>query len=477
MRPGKSLRQKLSRPGPRARAMVFGAGDQAVVSLASFLFLVIAARYLDTAELGLFAGAMVFYQALTAMARSVTGEPLVVLCGDKSGGSKGNGDNGNGHNGNGDNDIDTGDLRRAVVWVSLIVPLILAVLGGIGFAVIDNRLVQICCLCLVVSPIILGYDTLRFVYISRLDTASLLLLDVVVAIAQLSLLAATLAGGGSADQAILVMFAAPVVPLVIHLIRGGLPLHPLRRWVTTARPYLGSFFYESVWGALLQWALVFVIAAVSGVADVAAFRSVIVIYGLTNVVTNYLRSVVLSHIVTRGRLTRADIGTDTIGMTATIAVTIGTSMLILLMLPDSLGRALLGDTWAHAAPFILIGGLARFSAAMEAVPGVLVRAARQTWSVVRVRTMVGALALIVCPLGAWLGSVTGAFVAMIVMSWVLIASLFALLFSRVPGGAPASPPSPEPLRANRDDAVGRFQKSVNQRGSNHASRVGVGGHE
>ena len=40
----------------RRAAMSLGAADQAVVSLASFLFLVIAARYLGVTELGLSLG-------------------------------------------------------------------------------------------------------------------------------------------------------------------------------------------------------------------------------------------------------------------------------------------------------------------------------------------------------------------------------------------------------------------------------------
>ncbi|OCW84609.1 hypothetical protein A8M60_09765 [Nocardia farcinica] len=192
-----------------------------------------------------------------------------------------------------------------------------------------------------------------------------------------------------------------------------------------------SFFAESIWGALLQWILVFAIAHYAGLAEAAAFRSIVVIYGVTNVVTNFLRSTVLSFIVNRGRVTATRALRDAGIMVSAIAVTIGVSALVLLSISDSIGVFFLGDTWPLAAPYIALGALTRLSAAIEAVPGVLLRAARVTWAVVRVRVIVGVVSLGVCSWATWMWSVEGAFYSMALMSWVLTISLAALLVVRL----------------------------------------------
>lgn len=400
------VRVKKSR---RGRALIAGAADQAVVSFYSLAALVVAARHLAPEQLGVFTSAMVVYQVLIVVARSLNGEPLVVLISDSVG----------------------GDYERRALVGSVISSLPLSVLGGVLFVCADSSFWQAIAVCLMCAPMIVGYDTLRYRFIATLGTDRLLLMDVAVVFSQVAALSAILTLTDDSSLALLGISLVYLVPLSVSLCLYRVSIGHALSWYRTSREYGLSFFFESIWGAILQWVLVFAIAHYAGLAEAAAFRSVVVIYGVTNVVTNFLRSTVLSVIVSRGGLTTSVALRDGAIMSGLIALTIMVSALILVLMPDSVGRLLLGETWPLAAPYILIGALTRFSAAIEAVPGVLLRAARATWSVVRVRVVAGVLGLCVCPLATIVWGVYGAFYSMAVMSWVLSLMLAWLLVSRL----------------------------------------------
>lgn len=392
----------------RGRALVAGAADQAVVSFYGLATLIIAARNLAPVELGVFTSALVFYQVLIVVSRALNGEPLVVLAGD--------GDMGN---------------RSRMLIASVLAALPLSAVGSIAFVLSESVFWRAILICLICAPLIVGYDALRYTLVAELRTQRLCILDALVVTFQILVLSVVLAYGDSVVLALLGISLVYSVPLIFALATARCPRTELFSWYSISKEYGLSFFTESIWGALLQWVLVFAIAHYAGLAEAAAFRSIVVIYGVTNLVTNFLRSTVLSVIVNRGRVTPARAVRDSVLMCAAIALTIGASALVLLSLPDSFGELLLGDTWALAAPYILLGALTRLSAALEAVPGVLLRAARVTWAVVRVRVVVGVVSLAVCSWATWLWNVDGAFYSMTLMSWMLILALSALLIVRL----------------------------------------------
>ncbi|GAC68477.1 hypothetical protein [Gordonia soli] len=388
--------------------LVYGAVDQSIVSFTSFVLLIVGAQFLAPVDLGVLATAMVFYQVMIAVARAVTGEPLLVL--------------------RWTDPAREADVRRSMMGASLLGSLPIAGVGAVMLMTASNSLVEAVGVCLAFAPVILAYDALRFDYISRLENRALSGIDGGVALCQCIGMAIALHFGSAPPLALAIALAPQSVPLAIYFTRSRPRRTDLRTWFTAARRYAPSFLYESVWGALLQWFLVFFVVIFAGLAEAAAFRAIVVVFGVTNVVTNYLRSTALSHITRRGELTAHSARLDAVWMAMAITLTVGASMVALLAIPDSWGHRILGDTWSMATEFVVVGALARVSAAFEAIPGVLLRAVRETWSVVCVRTAVGLAALVVCPLTVAIGGVAMGFVSLAVMSWVLTLSLSVLLW-------------------------------------------------
>lgn len=395
--------------GLRRGALVAGAADQAVVSLYSLVSLVIAARSLEPAQLGVFTSALVVYQVLIVVARALHGEPLVVLASDRG----------------------SAKSARKMLVASVFSSIPLSAIGALVFVASSSGLWRAIAVCFLFAPLIVGYDSLRYTFIATLTTQRLLAMDSLVVLTQTLVLLLVFSQGDDVVTALMAISGVYLVPLLVALVRSGGIGREALSWYSDSKRYGLSFFTESIWGALLQWALVFAIAQFAGLAEAAAFRSIVVIYGVTNVVTNFLRSTVLAAIVKRGRLYLSMAARDGGIMVAMIGLTITASCLVLLSLSPSFGAVLLGATWPLAVPYILIGAFTRFSAAVESVPGVLLRAARATWSVVRLRVAVGLASLCVCPLATALWGVNGAFYSMATMSWVLSLSLSILLIARL----------------------------------------------
>ena len=391
------------------RTLALGFVDQAVVAFGSLALLVLAARMFGSDDLGVFVSALTTAQIGVVIVRSLTGEVLLIL----------------------DDDVYNSEVRiessflqfcfvTSLVPVSVGVTLITLgsgpILVGFGAGLV------------LLLPFVLQ-DTLRYLLIRRGDVGELCLVDLCILVGQLIFITICTSRGLPVLGVILL---AGCVPAVIAIARLSKFLHfdfvrGTFRWLRISFSYSGAFAVEAIIGALVQWLSMFSVAYFSSIEEAAAFRSVIVIFGITNVVLAFLRSSVLRYVVSGGRLTSVRAVRSAAALTGFVSLTIGASYLLLASLPNSVGESLLGPTWVSASALLAVGALSRFSAALATIPGVLLRAARVTWPATTVRLSVSALSLVSVPLAIYHSGAEGGFIAMAVFSLAMALALSALI--------------------------------------------------
>ena len=397
---------------PRVRripsTISLGILDQAVLSLSSVVFLVIAANVYSPGALGVFTAATLLYQMATVVLRAFSGEVLLVL------------DRGS--------ELEAKADARWCVQFSATVSLMFVPVG-VFLLFVGGGISTGVGACLCILPGIAVQDTLRHVLIRDGRISEAFRLDLMVVGTQVALLVLVVAAGLPPWAAILALGVSPTVFGVVRAWRlGGRPsLHGSKMWRKQSKRFGNTFGFESIWGAFVQWATLLATIHWGSLADSAAFRSVIVLFGVTNVVTNFLRSTFLSHVVRQGALSGRLVVKNSIFMFVLIGVTVGSSLFVLSVIPDRWGSALLGDTWPVASGYLVVGAVARFAAASESVPGVLLRALKVTWSAARVRSAVGIATIVVAPVSVAVGGVIGGFIGLTCMSLVLVVLLFCLV--------------------------------------------------
>ena len=403
-----------SQPSSRKRRLLFGFLDQGIVSGTSLINFVAAAQFLPSDDLGYFSFSVATCVLTVSLIRAVCGESLIVRAVGRS------------------------NFRptvardsRSMLGVAAILSLLASVLC-VGAGVVGPALSWPLIASAVACPGLVLQDSLRFVFISMQRTKSLLLNDA----GTLVLGTAAIAISGFLTRDVFVMVAAwglaslsvTVGTLVFNAmapsLRGVLPWFRLT-WRTSS-----AFFTESALGAMVGYLIIVMLTIFVDPSEVAAYRATVVVFGVSSLVLNFLRTQVLREL--RVDMIDSVNGVLRISMRllVPVIVTIVGMLGALLVMPEWMGNALMRDTWILVGALIIPGAISRLFAGFSTIPTITLRVQGVTWKATVIKICVLSSSLIIGPAAALYAGAAGALYADALAYGLTSILLFALSIRR-----------------------------------------------
>jgi O-antigen/teichoic acid export membrane protein len=354
--------------------------DQVLSAGQNFALLSIAARQLDGLEFGYFAIALTVCWLLFGVNLAMVTEPLLVRSG----------------------------LVRAGRWPRLIG-------SAVTFTALTSSVLGLGCLAVafvvpaqlrasllvvgVVLPVLAVFETVRTATLARLQQGVALLMDaawVLLWLAGLALLHPQTVAGQLLVWG-LTCLGGLLLYLAIHraewpALRRGLGSTAFRDFSRgLKRLYL--FEYLSTGG--LAHLFTMGISGFVGVAAVGGYRAAQAVTGPVNTVLNALRMVVVPMFSRVGDRDRPVPQRYPAGLSALLLIVVLALTGALLAMPDSVGRALFGVTWASAAPLVLVVSLQRAAAAALMGPITALRVSDAAGKTVRLRVVAACIGYLI----------------------------------------------------------------------------------
>ncbi|MFB6984959.1 hypothetical protein [Streptomyces sp. NPDC056304] len=312
-------------------AIVCSVADQGVAALTNILVLVAAARLSTVADFARFSAVYLVFTALLGVFGAYTGQPLVLRRGER--------------------DEVGGACRSAVVFTLLAASALGALLAAVCLLLPGATARALMTLGLVL-PVVLGQDTMRYAF-STLQLPHLALGGDVLRLACV-LGALTMQPYGAPAARLVTVWglsALPALLLSAVLLHRRVAGTPLRLKVLLRRGHLGRrFVVEFGVGNAAGQLSVLGLGAVGNPLVVGALRGATTLFGPLNVLFTSATGFgppLLGRLPCERRRVRA-----TVTLAAVLALTAGAWATVLALLPDGVGRRLLGDTWPTAAALL-----------------------------------------------------------------------------------------------------------------------------
>lgn len=322
--------------GTIARRAGWGLADQAFSSLTNFALSLVIARAVSAANFGAFSLAFATYLLAMGLVRAVVAQPLIIRYSTapeeqwRRGAADGTG---------------------AAVVLGLVAAAIAAVVGVAG----DGAFAQAYLALAITFPGLLVQDCWRFGFLAKGEPKAAFANDVVWALVLFPLLGVlAVTGGVSVFTATLAWGGSATVAAVFGVVQSKTlprPSNALSWWRThrdIAPAYIGEF------GATAgsAQAAMFGIGAVADLVVVAALRAAEVLMGPLKTLAQGLRMVAQPEAV-RSLARGGDLLRPCLLFSVAMAVLAAVAGTVLLLLPDTVGRAALGDTWEPAQAVLL----------------------------------------------------------------------------------------------------------------------------
>ncbi len=370
---------------------IWGLGDQAVSSLTNFAVGIVVARALGPEGFGAFSLVFATYLITISVARALASEPLIVRYSAASSqawrGAAGRA---------------TG-TSAAIGAVAGIACLAIGLLwsGPVGAGLLGLGV------CL---PGLLVQDCWRFAFMARATPRSALMNDSVWAIVLALLLGAVLATDAtSVLWAVLAWGGGATAAAAVGVLQASVLPRPTatHRWWVEHRDVAPQFAGESVALAAATQLSLFGIGAVAGISAVGAFRGGLLLFAPMQLL---LLAAPLVAVPEAARALRA--GASHLRIAALVGVALSalalTLAVFLLLLPDEIGRWILGDTWDAARPLLGPLTLAVLATAVLTGPFVSLRALAASRHSLRARSVNSVAALVAEVAGAAAAGAIGA---------------------------------------------------------------------
>ncbi|WSA75067.1 hypothetical protein OG930_05310 [Streptomyces sp. NBC_01799] len=316
----------------RARtAIVSSVADQGVAALTNILVLVAAARLSTVDGFARFSSVYLVFTVLLGVSGAYTGQPLVLR--------------------RGRSDDVRGACRSAVVFTLLVAAALGALLAA-GCLFVPGDTARALLMLGLVLPVVLGQDAMRYAF-STLQLPHLALAaDVLRLVCVLGGLAVQPHGAPAARLvAVWGLSALPALLLSAALLHREVAGTPLRLSVLLKRGHLGQrFVVEFGVGNATSQLSVLGLGVFGNPLVVGALRGATTLFGPLNVLFTSATSFgppLLGRLGSERRRVRA-----TAGLAAVLAATAAAWATALALLPDGVGRHLLGDTWPTASALL-----------------------------------------------------------------------------------------------------------------------------
>lgn len=398
------------RKGNAKGRLVLGFIDQGIVSASGLLTFVIAAQFLAPTELGHYSFGLATCLLIVSLSRAICGEPLLVRSVGR-------------HQGRPSVARDT----RAMLGLTIVIGIISAVLCFlIGF--LGGGSNQPLIAAAVAAPGLVLQDSLRYCFIAQQKTSALVVNDTLT----LFLGATAIAASGLLTQDSSTMLAAwglasLIVGLATLVWTATLPsLKNSVTWVKATWRSSSAYFTENAMGALAGYTVVVILAVFVAPAEVAAYRATLVVYGVANLVINFMRTQILRELHFDMLSTVGGVGRTSGKLVIPVLLTIVSMLAVLLLMPQHLGEMLLQDTWLLVSALLIPGAINRFAAGLSIVPTITLRIQGITWRATIIKMMILVVSLVLGPVGALYAGAGGALIADAVCYGLTAILLFAL---------------------------------------------------
>jgi O-antigen/teichoic acid export membrane protein len=415
-----------------AGRMGWGIADQAFSSLTNFALGIIVARLVAPAEFGAFALVFATYLIGLNVIRALATQPLAIRF----------------------SAVPPAELRAAAAEATGLV-LILGVaasVASLAMAAVLPEPVRGALLGLALFlPFLLLQDAWRFVLFTQGRGGRAFVNDVAWALVLFpAAIVLSLTGAASLPTLVAAWGAAGATGAVLGVAQTGVVPNPVRAraWWRAQRDLGVRYMTADVTWAAAGQIGVFLIAGIAGLAAAGALRSAQLLVGPVNIV---LQGVSLLSVPEGVRLLDRSAAQLRRGLVALTIVTTGAAVgwaVVLLLLPDWLGRELLGASWPGARAVLLPVGIAWIALALQvpAMAGLKVFAA--AGRTLRVSILTAVLTVIASGAGATIGGAEGAAWLLALVAVVAVPAWWLPLRSEYRSStAPLGPAAtaPEPL--------------------------------
>ena len=335
--------------------------DQVLSALTNVVLSFLVARAVDADAFGAFSIAFLVFTVLIGLERSLVGQPMSIRFSGAGGAER-------------DRAVRAGTATALAVAVAAGV--VTAALGALLGGALGATLLALAA----VLPGLVLQDACRMVFFALARPGLAVVNDLVWALVQFTAMGLLLVRG--ADQAwpyVLAWGGAATAAAALGLVQ--LRLLPrfgdVLWWVRSQRDITGYLFLEHLLGAGSVQGSILLVGAVGGTADVGSLRAGQVLLGPLSIATMAIQTFMLPEVSRRSGMAAR---TRTLLAGAVSAVVVVGSLTyagLLLLVPDSLGEQLLGDTWAGASSVLLPMSLASAAAGACLGPAIVVYAMGQ----------------------------------------------------------------------------------------------------
>lgn len=320
--------------------MVWGLADQVVSSASNFLVAFLAAGALSASRFGSFVLALAVCSLVVFLARGLASDPLSTA-----------------------HATDDEPALRAAVRASATTTVVASLLAAFGVAatgfLIDGELGAVLLVAAVVLPGIALQDNLRYALLVARRPKAMVLNDLLWLVLQIPLMVLVIWQDGGPT---LLMAAwglsgnlAALVGLVQARVMLGSPA-AIRPWLRRHRSLWPFFVLDNLVLQATNVALLVILSLLATLEEVGGARAALLLYTPLTVLARGVVAVAIPEFARHARdvgwVRRRSVALGVMLVPFTLAWT-G----LMALIPDGLGRALLGQSWEYAEPLVVLAGL------------------------------------------------------------------------------------------------------------------------
>lgn len=377
--------------GGRSRALRAGwnIADQVLSAATNVVMTFIVARNVSAPDFGAFAVAFMIFALVIGAERALVGSPLSIS-----------------HSG------DVGEARRRTASAALGTSLALTLPVSIGLLVAapfcSDSVASTLRVLAVVLPFLILQDTCRMAFFAWARPQLATLNDFIWAVLQFSAVAAFIAAGAVSPATMVAAWGGgAVVAAVVGMaqLRAWPRIFATRGWFREHRSTLGYLFLEYLFATAAFQGGLLLIGSLLGLSDIGAIRAAQTLIGPLGIISTGVMTFGVPEVSRHGVPARP---MRVAAMTSSALVLISALYTaVLLLIPNSLGTALLGDTWAGAQDVLLPIALGSVVAGGKLGPVILIYGMGRVRNTFRLVATLAVCAVTFMAIGAAVGGVVG----------------------------------------------------------------------
>lgn len=377
------------------RRVAWGLLDQVLSSASNFLVTIVAARSLSATGFGGFAVALGVSAFSVFLTRGIASDPLSTA-----------------HAGDGPEEMRW--AARAGAFTTLTAGLVIGALTALVGLAVGGSLGAILLVLAIVLPGLNLQDYLRYVLIVSGRANRAFVNDLVWVVLMVPAMVLVIDNDGGASFLLLAWGVAGNLAALLGFAQAriwvGRPSLVVP-WLSRHRRLWPFFVLDNLVAQATQLILVVVISAATSLAQVAGFRGAMTLYAPVAIIGRGVVGVAVPELARRRDDPRA-VRRASLLLGGVLAPTALVWAALTLLVPDSAGRALLGDSWALAEPLVLLGGVSAAASlfAVGTVVGIRALGAGRDGLTARLLVSIGALGF--ATVGAVLDGAHGAMLAL-----------------------------------------------------------------